>query len=106
MSGAPMKLVMSINETHTCTLFIWSLRGSNTECVEHRWIGNQTTGTFPVVHVNRELTANRVMFLSHGFCHTILSHDFQKSCDKNITRFCHMILSHDLTRAELATHDG
>jgi len=29
----------------------------------------------------------------------ILSHDFQKSCDKFITGFYHMILSHDLTSA-------
>jgi len=33
------------------------------------------------------------------FYHMILSHDFQKSCDKFITGFYHMILSHDLTSA-------
>jgi len=33
------------------------------------------------------------------FHHMILSHDFQKSRDKFITRFCHMILSHNSTGA-------
>jgi len=40
------------------------------------------------------------------FYHMMLSHDFQKSCDKFVTGFYHMILSHDLTSALQSSVEG